>query len=114
MGAERSRSKAERSCSGVDHSKTGAEHSYSGANHSRSGDEWSRSSAEHCSQLPSTPGAVPTTLAEQGTPSIPIEFTSPPSNIIEFMDAFHDGEKVRFHWLDDIVGSTGSSGLVGP
>ena len=29
------------------------------------------------------------------------------------MDAFHDGEEVRFCRLDDIVGGTGSSGLVG-
>ena len=42
-----------------------------------------------------------------------IEFASSPSNITEFMDAFHDGEEVRFHRLDDIVGGTGSSGLAG-
>ena len=29
------------------------------------------------------------------------------------MDAFHDGEEVRFCRLDNIVGGTGSSGLVG-
>ena len=38
-----------------------------------------------------------TTLTEQGTPSTSIEFASPPSNITEFVDAFHDGEEVRFH-----------------
>ena len=29
------------------------------------------------------------------------------------MDAFHDGEEVRFRRLDDIIGGTGSSGLAG-
>ena len=29
------------------------------------------------------------------------------------MDAFHDGEEVRFRRLDNIVGGIGSSGLVG-
>ena len=29
------------------------------------------------------------------------------------MDAFHEGEEVRFHRLDDIVGDTGTSGLAG-
>ena len=29
------------------------------------------------------------------------------------MDAFHDGEEVRFHRLDDIIDGIGSSGLVG-
>ena len=42
-----------------------------------------------------------------------IEFASPPSDITEFVDAFHDSEEVRFHRLDNIVGGTGSSSLVG-
>ena len=63
--------------------------------------------------VPSTPGALPTTPAEQGTPSTSIEFASPPSDITEFVDAFHDDEEVRFRRLDDIVGGTGSSGLAG-
>ena len=50
---------------------------------------------------------------EQGTPSTPIEFASPPSDITEFVDAFHEGEEVRFRRLDDIVGGTGPSGLAG-
>ena len=29
------------------------------------------------------------------------------------MDAFHDGEEVRFRRLDNIIGGTGSSGLAG-
>ena len=29
------------------------------------------------------------------------------------MDAFHEAEEVQFHRLDDIVGGTGPSGLVG-
>ena len=62
-------------------------------------------------EVSSTLGAMPGTLAEQGTPSTPIEFASPPSDITEFVDAYHEGEEVRFHRLDDIIGSTGSSGL---
>ena len=56
--------------------------------------------------VPSTPGAVQTTPAEQGTPSMPIKFASPPSNVTEFVDAFHDGENVRFRKLDDISKNT--------
>ena len=63
--------------------------------------------------MPSTLGAVPSTLVEQRTPSMPIEFASPLSDITEFVDAFHEGEEVRFHRLDDIIGGTGPSGLVG-
>ena len=63
--------------------------------------------------VPSTPGAMPSTLGEQGTPSILIKFTSPPSDITEFVNAFHEGEEVRFHRLDDIVDGTGPSGLAG-
>ena len=54
--------------------------------------------------VPSTSGAMPSTPAEQGTPSTPIKFASPPSDITEFVDAYHEGEEVRFHRLDDIVG----------
>ena len=64
-------------------------------------------------RVPSTPGAVLTSPAEQGTPSTPIEFASPPSDMIEFVDAFHGNEEVRFHRLDDIIGGTGPSGLAG-
>ena len=42
-----------------------------------------------------------------------IEFASPPSDITEFVDAFHEGEEVWFCRLDDIVGGTGPSGLAG-
>ena len=44
---------------------------------------------------------------------MPIEFASPPSDITEFVDAFHDSEEVRFRRLDDIASGTGSSGLAG-
>ena len=64
-------------------------------------------------KVPSTQGAVPSTQAEQGTPSTPIEFASPPSDINEFVDAFHEGEEVWFRRLDDIIGGTGPSGLAG-
>ena len=52
--------------------------------------------------VPSTLGVVPSTQAEQGSPLTPIEFTSPPSDITEFVDAFHN-----------IIGSTRPSGLAG-
>ena len=50
---------------------------------------------------------------EQGTPSKLIEFASPPSDITEFVDAYHEGEVVRFRRLDDIVGGIGPLGLAG-
>ena len=53
--------------------------------------------------VPSTLGAMQGTLAEEGTPSPPIEFASPPSDITEFMDAYHEREEVRFRRLGDIV-----------
>ena len=64
-------------------------------------------------RVASTQGTVPSTPVEQGTPSMPIEFASPPSDITEFVDAFHEGEEVRFHRLDVIVSGTGLSGLAG-
>ena len=63
--------------------------------------------------MPSTPGGMLSTPVEQGTPSTLIEFASPPSDITEFVDAFHEGEEVRFRRLDDIIGGTGPSGLAG-
>ena len=44
---------------------------------------------------------------------MPIEFTSPPGDITEFVDAFHESEEVRFRRLDDIIGGIGPSGLAG-
>ena len=56
---------------------------------------------------------MPSTSVEQGTPSTPIEFASPPSDITEFVNVFHDDEEVRFRRLDDIDGGIGPSGLAG-
>ena len=53
------------------------------------------------------------TPAEQGTPSTLIKFASPPSDITEFVDAYHKGEEVWFRRLDDIIGGTGPSNLAG-
>jgi hypothetical protein len=47
--------------------------------------------------------------AGQGTP--PIEFTSPPTDIDEYVDAFHDGEEVWFRRVDNIIGDAGAPGL---
>ena len=63
--------------------------------------------------VPSTSSAMSGTPAEKGTPSTPIEFASPPSDITEFVDAYHEGEELRFRRLEDIVGGTGPSGLAG-
>ena len=46
--------------------------------------------------VPSTQGVVPSTPAEQGTPLTSIESASPPGDITEFVDAYHEGEEVRF------------------
>ena len=54
---------------------------------------------------------MPTTPAEQGGQGPPIEFTSPPSDFSEFVDAFHDDEEVWFRRLDNIVGNAGAIGL---
>ena len=64
-------------------------------------------------RVPSTQGAMPSTPMEQGTPSTPSEFASPPSDVTEFMDVFHEGEEVWFRRLDDIIGGIGPSGLAG-
>ena len=52
-----------------------------------------------------------TTPTEQGSRGPPIEFTSPLNDISEFVDAFHDGEEVRFRRLDNIIGNVGATGL---
>ena len=44
---------------------------------------------------------------------MPIEFASPPSDITEFVDVFHDGKEVWFHRLDDIIDGIGPLGLAG-
>ena len=54
--------------------------------------------------VPSGPVAMTTTPVEQGGHGPPIEFTSPPTDIDEYVDAFHDGEEVRFRRVDNIVG----------
>ena len=61
--------------------------------------------------VPSGPVAMSTTLVEQGGRGPPIEFTSPRSDISEFVDAFHDGEEVWFRSLDNIVDNAGAIGL---
>jgi hypothetical protein len=48
-------------------------------------------------------------LAGQGTP--PLEFTSSPTDIDEYVDTFHDDEEVHFRRVDNIVGNGGVPGL---
>ena len=40
-----------------------------------------------------------------------LEFTSSPTDIDEYVDAFHDGEEVRFRRVNNIVGDGGALGL---
>ena len=47
--------------------------------------------------------------AGQGTP--PLEFASRRTDIDEYVDAFHDGEEVRFRRVDNIVGEGRAPGL---
>ena len=50
--------------------------------------------------------------AEQGIPpATPAEFASPPSDIDEYVDAFHDGEEVRFRRVDNLVGELATPSL---
>ena len=77
------------------------------------GDDGAREQAAAGEQAPpaaahSPPPQSPTTTA-QGTP--PLEFASPPIDIDEFVDAFHDGEEVRFRRVDNFVGEGGAPGL---
>lgn len=41
----------------------------------------------------------------------PVEFATPPSDINEFVDAYHDGQEVRFRTLEDLIGDTAAPGL---
>ena len=56
----------------------------------------------------SPPPQSPATT-RQGSP--PLEFASPPTDIDEYVDAFYDGEEVRFRRVDNIVGEGRAPGL---
>ena len=56
----------------------------------------------------SPPPQSPATAA-QGTP--PLEFASQPTDIDEFVDAFHGGEEVWFRRVDNLVGEGGAPRL---
>jgi hypothetical protein len=56
---------------------------------------------------PQSPAAV-----GQGIPrATPVEFASPPSDIDEYVDTFHDDEEVWFRKIDNLVGDTATPGL---
>ena len=61
--------------------------------------------------VPSGPAVMPTTPAEQGGHGPSIKFTSPPTDIDEYVDAFHDGKEVRFRRVDNIVDEGGAPRL---
>jgi hypothetical protein len=47
-----------------------------------------------------------------GTPAATeVEFASPPSNVDAHVDAFHDGEEVRFRTLENLVGDSAAPGM---
>jgi hypothetical protein len=52
-------------------------------------------------------------LQEQGTPGASVvEYATPPSNLDEFVDAFHEGEEVQFRCVNNVIGSAPVPGLV--
>jgi hypothetical protein len=54
----------------------------------------------------------PAVLQEQRTPGASmVEYATPPSNLDQFVDAFHEGEEVRFRRVDNVVGSAPVPGL---
>jgi transposase InsO family protein len=57
------------------------------------------------------PQGSPTPAAPASPAGTTVEFASPPSNIDAYVDAFHDGEEVRFRTVDSIVGDTAAPGL---
>ena len=71
-----------------------------GAGEQAAAGEQSLPAAAH-SPPPQSPAA-----AAQGTP--PLKFASPPTDIDEFVDAFHDGEEDQFKPVDNIVGEGGA------
>ena len=70
-------------------------------------------------EVPPSPGAAssasPTSpvFQNQGNPTAAadLEFASPPSTYSEFVDAYHDGEELRFRRVDDIIGDAELPGL---
>ena len=50
-------------------------------------------------------------LRRQHRGPTPLEFASPPTDIDEFVDAFHDSEEVRFRRVDNLVSEGGAPGL---
>jgi hypothetical protein len=49
---------------------------------------------------------------EQGTsPAAGVEFASPPSDLSDFVDAFHEGEEVQFRRVDNVIGKAQAPGL---
>ena len=46
----------------------------------------------------------PVSPAQRAPAAAMIEYASPPSNVSEFVDAFHEGEEVRFRRIDNVIG----------
>ncbi|CAA0836931.1 cysteine-rich RLK (RECEPTOR-like protein kinase) 8 [Striga hermonthica] len=67
-----------------------------------------RVSTSGCAHAPTT---VPCCGRTGSPPTTTVEFTSPPSDIDEYVDAFHDGEEMRFRKMDNLVGYSVVPGL---
>ena len=49
---------------------------------------------------------------EQRTPTAAqVEYATPPQDVTKFVDAFHDGEEVRFRRVDNVLGDAATPGL---
>jgi hypothetical protein len=60
----------------------------------------------------STPPQGSPAPAVPGTPATTeVEFASPPSNVDAHVDAFHDGEEVRFRTMENLVGDSAAPGM---
>ena len=56
-------------------------------------------------------GGSPVSPAQRTPTAATVEYASPPSNVSEFVDAFHEGEEVRFRRIDNVIGEAEVPGL---
>ena len=53
----------------------------------------------------------PVSPAQRTPAAATIDYASPTSNVSEFVDAFHEGEEVRFHKIDNVIEEAEVPGL---
>ena len=62
--------------------------------------------------VPGSMGDVsPVSPAQRTQTAATVEYVSPPSDVSEFVDAFHEGEEVRFRRIDNVIGEAEVPGL---